>query len=67
MDENRLDCFARIDETTCNALVKKDCKNCSFYKRKCEVPNYERFLRLGKKELVKKNEKKMEKKTKQMY
>lgn len=66
MNEDKSDCFARIDDNTCNALVKKDCKNCSFYRPKCEVPNYEKFLRLGKKELVKKNENKTEKKSKQM-
>ncbi|MBQ6546491.1 MAG: hypothetical protein IJL74_00640 [Bacilli bacterium] len=27
-------CFAYIDKTTCGALIKKDCENCSFYKNK---------------------------------
>ncbi len=50
---DRIDCFARIDEKTCNALNEKKCKNCSFYKPSCEVSNYSRFLAAGKKELKK--------------
>lgn len=38
------DCFARISESKCNALQKKECKNCSFYKPKSEVPNYKSLL-----------------------
>jgi len=50
---DKIDCFARIDEKTCNALNEKKCKNCSFYKPSCEVSNYSRFLAMGKKELKK--------------
>ncbi len=50
---DKIDCFARIDEKTCNALNEKKCKNCSFYKPSCEVSNYSRFLAMVKKELKK--------------
>ncbi len=31
------DCFARIGSTKCNALTEKNCENCSFYKKRCEI------------------------------
>lgn len=48
----KLDCFARISENCCNALTVKNCKNCSFYKPKKDVPNYSYYLKKGKKELL---------------
>lgn len=53
MNNNRSDCFARIDDKTCNALTEKKCENCSFYKPKDQVPDYKKYLKLGKKELKK--------------
>lgn len=51
MKENdKTNCFAWIDFNTCNALTEKDCKNCSFYKDKSEVKNYELFKKRNKKE-----------------
>lgn len=41
---DKIDCFARISEKKCNALRKKECKNCSFYKHKKEVPNYKSLI-----------------------
>lgn len=36
---DKKDCFCRINESKCNALNEKDCKNCSFYKKRCEIKN----------------------------
>lgn len=52
-EKDKINCFARINETTCNALTEKKCENCSFYKSKEEVPNYSKYLKVGKKELLK--------------
>lgn len=52
MENDKTDCFARINEKTCNALNTKECKNCSFYKSKKNVPNYSIYLEKGKKELI---------------
>lgn len=55
MDKDKQDkpeCFAWINEKTCNAFSVKDCKNCSFYRHKKEVPNYSIYLKKGKKELL---------------
>ncbi len=41
---DKLECFARISENVCNALRKKECSNCSFYKNKKEVPNYKNLI-----------------------
>lgn len=49
---DKIDCFARINENICNALNEKKCENCSFYKNKKEVPNYSAFIKKGKKELL---------------
>ncbi len=49
---DKIDCFARINEKTCNALNEKKCENCSFYKNKKDVPNYSIYLKKGKKELL---------------
>lgn len=38
------DCFARLSEKECNALICKECKNCSFYKAITEEPNYYQWL-----------------------
>ena len=51
--EDKIDCFARINKEICNALIKKECKNCSFYKHKDDVSDYEEILKKGKKELLK--------------
>lgn len=50
---DKKDCFAYIDEKTCNALCTKQCKDCSFYKPKKDVPNYEKYIekRLKRKEV----------------
>ncbi len=58
--EDKQNCFAWINEHTCNALTIKDCKNCNFYKDKKEVPNYSIYLKKGKKELLTNNENKKE-------
>lgn len=39
MIEDKVNCFARIDENTCNALIKKECKNCKFYKHRAMIKN----------------------------
>lgn len=44
---DKLDCFARISKIKCNALKKKECKNCSFYKPKKEVPDYKKYLQMN--------------------
>ncbi len=51
--EDKKDCFARIDENLCNALLEKKCNNCSFYKHKDEVKDYKSILEKGKKEILK--------------
>ena len=48
------DCFARINEKVCNALNEKKCENCSFYKPKKDVPNYSKYIAMGRKELKEK-------------
>ena len=50
--EDKIDCFARINEHICNALNEKKCENCSFYKSKDQVKNYSVFIKKGKKELL---------------
>lgn len=32
-------CFARINKKRCNALNKKDCKNCKFYSDRSKIVN----------------------------
>lgn len=54
-ENDKLDCFARINESICNALNTKECKNCRFYKHKKDVPNYSIYLKKGKKELLEDN------------
>ena len=54
-ENDKLDCFARVNESVCNALSTKECKNCSFYKNKKDVPNYSTYLKKGKKELLDNN------------
>lgn len=54
-ENDKLDCFARINESICNALNTKECKNCRFYKNKKDVPNYSIYLKKGKKELLEDN------------
>lgn len=44
---DKSDCFAWLNEKQCNALSKKDCKNCSFYKHYLEVQNYQLYLPKG--------------------
>lgn len=44
--EDKLDCFARISKIKCNALKTKECKNCSFYKDKKNVPDYKKYLQM---------------------
>lgn len=41
---DRKDCFARINEKTCNALIEKKCENCHFYKHKSNVKNYSKYM-----------------------
>lgn len=53
-EEDKKDCFARINKKICNALSEKECKNCNFYKYKDDVLDYEEILKQGKKELLKK-------------
>jgi len=43
-DNDKIECFARISKYKCNALIKKDCKNCNFYKDKKKVVNYKQYL-----------------------
>lgn len=43
-DNDKSDCFAWLSEHECNALTCKDCKCCSFYKPKSQVPNYSKYL-----------------------
>lgn len=31
-EENKTSCFAYINKDKCGALIKKNCKNCNFYK-----------------------------------
>jgi len=47
---NKLDCFARLSKIKCNALKKKECKTCTYYKKRSEVSNYEKYV--SKKDLV---------------
>ena len=42
--EDKVNCFARISATECNALSKKECANCGFYKHYTEVKGYEKYL-----------------------
>jgi len=51
-ENDKIDCFAKINESICNALNTKECKNCRFYKNKKDVPNYSIYLKKGKKELL---------------
>lgn len=44
---DKLDCFARISKIKCNALKSKECKNCSFYKSKSDVPDYKKYLKIN--------------------
>lgn len=53
-EEDKKDCFARINEKICNALNEKVCKNCNFYKCKDDVLDYDEILKQGKKQLLKK-------------
>lgn len=48
-ENDKIDCFARINESICNALNTKECKNCRFYKHKKDVPNYSIYLKKEKK------------------
>ena len=43
-ENDKIDCFARISKIKCNALKKKECKNCNFYKNKSQVPDYKKYL-----------------------
>ena len=52
--DDKPDCFAWLSTLKCNALSKKCCKNCSFYKHKSQVPNYEKYLIEERKERNKK-------------
>ena len=51
------DCFAYVSKNYCNALLVKNCSQCSFYKSKQEVPNYQKYLLTSKKGENEKNEK----------
>lgn len=42
--KDKPECFAWISKTKCNALSCKNCKNCSFYKHRSEVPNYSKYI-----------------------
>ncbi|MCI9279877.1 MAG: hypothetical protein HFJ02_03650 [Bacilli bacterium] len=53
--KDKTDCFAWISKGKCNALNSKDCKNCSFYRSKSEVPNYEKYI--SKKDLLERKNK----------
>lgn len=44
-EKDKPDCFAWLSEHECNALICKDCSNCSFYKPKSEVPDYKKYIR----------------------
>lgn len=37
--KDRTDCFAKINDTTCNALTKKECSNCKFYQPRTSIRN----------------------------
>lgn len=43
-NDDKVTCFARLSKTKCNALSKKNCECCSFYKHYSEVKNYEKYL-----------------------
>lgn len=38
-EDDATNCFARIDCTHCNALIKKECKDCPFFKYRSEIKN----------------------------
>lgn len=44
-ENDKMNCFARISAKECNALKKKECSNCSFYKCKEDIKNYESILK----------------------
>lgn len=44
---DRPECFAWLSEKTCNALVTKNCRKCSFYKESKNVNNYKKYLDMG--------------------
>ena len=33
-ETNKKSCFAYINDNTCGALIKKDCKDCNFYRNR---------------------------------
>lgn len=37
--KDRIECFARRDEVSCNALTEKACCNCKFYKHRSKIKN----------------------------
>lgn len=37
--KDRIECFARRDEFSCNALTEKGCCNCKFYKHRSKIKN----------------------------
>lgn len=45
MDQiDKIKCFAWISPTKCNALSCKNCSNCSFFKDRKDVPNYDKYI-----------------------
>ena len=38
-NNDKTTCFARINENECNALAKKECKKCRFYKHRDKIKN----------------------------
>lgn len=39
-ENDKINCFARIDLNTCGALTKKECKDCKFFKTNDQVDGY---------------------------
>lgn len=43
-DKDKCNCFAWLSKNKCNALSTKNCSNCSFFKDKKDVANYQKYL-----------------------
>lgn len=44
MGVDKVECFAWLSKTKCNALSKKECEKCSFYRHYTEVKGYSQYL-----------------------
>ena len=53
-ENDKINCFARIDLNTCGALTKKECKDCKFFKTNDQVDGYTKIqIKLIKEEVQK--------------